>query len=98
MLKPPALRPSATVGIIAPASPVRAEFMERGVAELSRLGFRTRLGSSVYARSRFTAGDAGRRTADFVELWEDPEVAAIFLCARWIRQPGVAGTVGRESS
>ena len=81
MLKPPALRPSATVGIIAPASPVRAEFMERGVAELSRLGFRTRLGSSVYARSRFTAGDAGRRTADFVELWEDPEVAAIF-CAR----------------
>ncbi len=81
MLKPPALRPSATVGVIAPASPVRAEFMERGVAELSRLGFRTRLGSSLYARSRFTAGDASQRTADFVELWEDPEVAAIF-CAR----------------
>ena len=81
MLKPPALRPPATVGVIAPASPVRAEFMEKGLAELSRLGFRARLGSSVYAHSRFTAGDASQRAADLVELWDDPGVAAIF-CAR----------------
>ena len=45
------------------------------------MGFGTRLASSVYARSRFTAGAADRRAADLLEFWEDPEVAAIF-CAR----------------
>jgi muramoyltetrapeptide carboxypeptidase len=81
MIKPPALRPSSLVGVVAPASPIRREFLDKGVEELTRLGFRARLGRAIDEGSRYTAGDAARRAADLVELWEDPEVAAIF-CAR----------------
>lgn len=81
MVKPPALRPSDLVGVVAPASPVQEEFLARGVRELERLGFRTRLGRSLTARSRYTAGDRAARLADFQELWDDPEVSAVF-CAR----------------
>ena len=81
MVKPPALQPSSLVGVVAPSSPVRREFMEKGLAELAGLGFRTRTGRSIYSRSRYTAGDAEQRAADLMELWEDPAVAAIF-CAR----------------
>lgn len=81
MLKPPRLEASSLVGVIAPASPVRREFLDRGVVELSQLGFRTRLGKNLYSRERYTAGSAKERIQDLVELWEDPEVDALF-CAR----------------
>ncbi|HXV60067.1 MAG TPA: LD-carboxypeptidase [Vicinamibacteria bacterium] len=80
-MKPPAVRPRATVGIVATSSPVREEFVDRGVAELTRLGFRARLGSRLFERDRYTAGTGTDRLADWNELWRDPEVAAIF-CAR----------------
>lgn len=69
------------IGVSAPSSPIRREFLDRGVAELVSLGFRPRLGRSIDADSRYTAGTADQRAADFTELWSDPEVAAIF-CAR----------------
>ncbi len=81
MLKPRAVRPPAVVGIVAPASPVQQGFVERGIAELSRIGFEARLARSLYERGRYTAGTPDQRRADFVDLWEDPEVSAIF-CAR----------------
>ena len=36
ILKPPALKPASVVGVVAPASPVSREFLERGVDELER--------------------------------------------------------------
>ncbi len=81
MLKPEAMRPGALVGIIAPASPVKKEFVEAGLAALEKLGFRPRLGRYLYERGNYTAGTARERLDDLVELWRDPEVCAIF-CAR----------------
>jgi len=78
MLKPKALGPSSLVGIVAPASPVRREYVEAGVAELARLGLRTRVGRGLYARSRYTAGSPALRAEELTQLWEDPEVEAIF--------------------
>jgi muramoyltetrapeptide carboxypeptidase len=80
-LKPKAVRAGAVIGVVAPASPVRKEYVDAGVAELERLGFRTRLGRRLYHRGRYTAGTASDRLQDWVELWEDPEVSALF-CAR----------------
>ncbi|MGH9321869.1 MAG: S66 peptidase family protein [Vicinamibacteria bacterium] len=79
--KPPPLRPPALIGVPAPASPVRKEFVERGVSALERLGFRVRLGKKLYARWRYTAGSPEDRLGDWIDLWEDPEVSALF-CAR----------------
>ena len=81
LLKPPRLAPGAIVGVAALASPVQEEFLAAGVAEIERLGFEPRLAASVYARSRYTAGDRSARLRDFWALWEDPKVAAVF-CAR----------------
>lgn len=80
-MKPKAVGPGSVIGVAAPASPVKKEFLEAGIAELNRLGFRTRLGKRLYHRSRYTAGSAEDRLMDWIELWEDPEVDALF-CAR----------------
>jgi len=81
MLKPHALEPGATIGVCAPASPVRKEFLERGLEELRRRGFKTRLGRGLYSQTGYTAGDAQTRVSDLVELWQDSGVDGI-ICAR----------------
>jgi muramoyltetrapeptide carboxypeptidase len=81
MTKPPALRPPALVGVLAPSSPVRKVFVDAGVAELERLGFRVRLGEHLYQRGRYTAGSVEARLQDWTALWEDPDVSGVF-CAR----------------
>ncbi len=80
-MKPKAIGPGSLVGVAAPASPVRKEFIEAGIAELERLGFRARLGKNVYQRGRYTAGSAEDRLRDWIDLWDDPAVDALF-CAR----------------
>ncbi len=81
VLKPKAVGPGSVIGIVAPASPVRPEFLQQGVRELERLGFRTRPGQRLLHRRRYTAGTASDRFQDWIELWEDPDVSALF-CAR----------------
>ena len=81
MIKPRALTPGSTVGLVAPASPVKREFVGAGIAELERLGLSVKPGEHLYARARYTAGSADQRYHDFVTLWDDPDVAALF-CAR----------------
>ncbi len=80
-MKPKAIGPGSLIGVAAPASPVRKEFIEAGIAELERLGFRARLGKNVYQRGRYTAGSAEERLRDWIDLWDDPAVDALF-CAR----------------
>jgi muramoyltetrapeptide carboxypeptidase len=80
-LKPPAIPAGAVIGVIAPASSVRREFVERGVAEIERLGFTVKLGRHLYERGHYTAGSVRHRLSDLLELWDDPDVDALF-CAR----------------
>ncbi len=81
VLKPKAIGAGSLVGVVAPASPVKMEYVELGVRELEKLGFRVRLGKRVEKRGRYTAGSLEERLHDWTELWEDPEVSALF-CAR----------------
>jgi muramoyltetrapeptide carboxypeptidase len=77
MLKPRALRPGDRIAIVAPASPfARAEF-DAGVTELRRLGYDPVFDDSVFARRRYTAGDAALRAGAFRRAWADPEIAAL---------------------
>ena len=50
-IKPRALKPGDTVGVVSPASAIDREHLERGVAALKRLGFRVKV-SSPCARPR----------------------------------------------
>jgi muramoyltetrapeptide carboxypeptidase len=77
MLTPRALRPGDRIGIVAPASPFARESFEAGVAELRRLGYEPVYDDSVFARQRYTAGDAAVRSAAFLRAWADPSIAAL---------------------
>jgi muramoyltetrapeptide carboxypeptidase len=77
MLKPRALRPGDRVAVVAPASTFNREEFDRGIAELSRLGFEPVYDDSVFVRQRYVAGPAETRAAAIVKAWEDPAVAAL---------------------
>jgi muramoyltetrapeptide carboxypeptidase len=65
------------IGICAPAGPVDADRLERGVAELRALGFEVRLSAGVRSRTGFTAGSAAERLRDLHALLADDSVAAV---------------------
>jgi muramoyltetrapeptide carboxypeptidase len=85
--KPRALKRGDLVGVAAPAGPVDEARLERGVAELERLGFAVRVADGILERRGFTAGSVERRLRQLHDLFTDPAVAAV-VCAR-----GGAGTI-----
>jgi muramoyltetrapeptide carboxypeptidase len=86
-IKPQPLRSGDLIGVCAPAGPVDAARLERGSAELRRLGFEVKGGLGLLERRGFTAGSIERRLDELYECFEDDRVKGIF-CAR-----GGAGVV-----
>ena len=77
MLKPRALRSGDRIALVAPASPFARDLFDAGAAEIRRLGFDPVHEESVFARSRYTAGDAVLRAGAFRRAWIDPSIAAL---------------------
>jgi muramoyltetrapeptide carboxypeptidase len=77
IIRPSPLRPGDRVAVVAPASACAPEELDRGEAELRRLGFEPVHSAAVLERSTFTAGSAETRAADFMRAWADPSVAAL---------------------
>ena len=72
------LKKGDTIGIIAPAGPVRNETdFSAGLKMLSDLGFKTRYRADILRHNDFLAGTDQERLAELHELWRDPEVKAI---------------------
>ncbi len=80
-IKPPALRPGDTVGIVAPASSVKLEQLEAGCAALRELGYKPFYFDSIFERDLYFAGSATRRARELEEMFIRDEVRAI-VCAR----------------
>jgi muramoyltetrapeptide carboxypeptidase len=80
-LRPAALRPGDTVGIIAPSGPVEADALEAGCAWLVRRGYQPFYRPSILDRDLYFAGTTARRLDEFHEMFARPEVKAI-ICAR----------------
>jgi muramoyltetrapeptide carboxypeptidase len=81
VIKPPALRPGDTIGIVAPASNIKMELLEEGCRELESLGFRTYFRPDISSSYRYLSGPQERRIGEFLEMLRDPAIRAIF-CAR----------------
>jgi muramoyltetrapeptide carboxypeptidase len=78
MHKPRALKPGDRIAIVAPASPFARDEFDRGVAELTRLGFVPTWDDSVFAtQSGYLAGSGELRAASFMKYWTDPSVSAL---------------------
>jgi muramoyltetrapeptide carboxypeptidase len=70
--------PGDTVGVVAPAAAVERDYLERGVAELARQGYRVKVSERALARDRILAGTDQERASELMRFFEDPEVRAIF--------------------
>jgi muramoyltetrapeptide carboxypeptidase len=80
-VRPPALRPGDTVGIIAPAGVIHPDALEAGCAWLERKKLRPFHLPSILDRNLYFAGSRKRRLDEFHEMFTRPEVKAI-ICAR----------------
>ena len=80
-IKPPALRPGDTVGIVAPASNIQRELLEAGCETLRRLGYKPFYFDSICEQDLYFAGSVERRAHELEEMFLRDEVRAI-VCAR----------------
>jgi muramoyltetrapeptide carboxypeptidase len=81
-LKPEALRPADAVRILSLASPVDPPRLQRGIEEITRLGYTPKLDAErVLARGDFFAGSAADRGAALKEALTETSTRGIF-CSR----------------
>jgi muramoyltetrapeptide carboxypeptidase len=80
-IKPPALRPGDVVGIVAPASNIKRDWLEAGCAALRQLGYKPFYFDSILDKELYFAGSVDRRLHELEEMFTREEVRAI-LCAR----------------
>jgi muramoyltetrapeptide carboxypeptidase len=77
--KPPALRSGDAIRILSLASPVEQCLVDKGGAELERLGYGVELDDeSVFAREGYFAGTAQARLKALEQSLAEPQSAAIF--------------------
>ena len=80
-IKPPALRPGDTIGVVAAASNIKQDLLEQGCRELETLGFKTYFRRDITTSYRYFSGTRERRLGEFLEMLKSPDIRAIF-CAR----------------
>lgn len=78
IIKPAALCPGDTVAIIAPASNLKSDYLQRGVSELERLGFRVNYAADILDKARYTAGSDERRARELHAAFADPAIKAVW--------------------
>jgi muramoyltetrapeptide carboxypeptidase len=80
-IKPPALQPGDTVGIVAPASNIRRDLLNAGCDMLRCLGYKPFYLDSIFEQDLYFAGSVERRARELEEMFVRDEVRAV-LCAR----------------
>ena len=80
-IKPLALQPGDTVGIIAPASSFKPGLLEAGCKALSDLGYKPFYFDSIFERDLYFAGSVERRVQEFEQMIARDDVRAI-MCTR----------------
>lgn len=78
LIKPPALKPGDTVGLIAPGGWVDDDVLQKCVLNLESLGFRVKPGANIRAVRGGYAGTVAQRLADLHHMFLDNEVKAIW--------------------
>ena len=82
LIKPKKLKTGATLGLVAPASPIydSSDFDEM-IINLENLGYKLKLGEHVRDRYGYLAGKDEDRASDLMNMFKDNDVDAI-LCVR----------------
>lgn len=79
MIRPRALAPGDTVGIVAPCLAPPAEHMEVSAEHLRQKGFKVKYGENLFQSTYGFAASPEERAGDFNAMVKDPEVSMIFF-------------------
>jgi muramoyltetrapeptide carboxypeptidase len=77
VLKPPALRPGDTIGIVSTSSPVSPDELNRLAGYLRGRGYQVKLAEGLTSRLGHFAGTPERRAAGVMAMFADPAVAMV---------------------
>jgi muramoyltetrapeptide carboxypeptidase len=82
LVKPRGLKPGATLAVLSPASTPKSELVERGVANLHKLGYKTVIGPhALDSGPLYYAGKLEDRVHDLHAAFADPAIDGI-VCTR----------------
>lgn len=82
MIKPKALRPGDTIGLVGPSGAIRTDDgLERSVKLLEEMGYKVKVGESAGARYGYLSGTDEVRARDLNAMFMDDDVDAI-VCTR----------------
>lgn len=77
MIKPKAIKPGDTIGVIAPASPENKQQVDHAKLALEALGFKVIMGKSCYHHHGYLAGSDELRAYDVNDMFKNPKVKGI---------------------
>lgn len=80
-VKPSALRPGDTIGVVSPSSYKALEALQPGIDKIRQRGYRLLFGEHAFDRRGYLAGEDRDRAADLNAMFANPEVKAV-LCTR----------------
>ncbi len=78
-IKPPALKPGNTIGVMAPSSRIDREVVERGAALLESYGYNIHIHPQTYATDHSSAGFPAEKIRAFNDLISDNAINAIMF-------------------
>ena len=81
MIKPPALKLNATIGILSPSSWMNESDLKLAIAVFEEKGYHLVLGESVFMKDNTFAGTPKQRANDINGMFANPDIDAI-ICAR----------------
>jgi len=81
LIKPKALKFGDTLGLVAPASFTSKEKVDKSIEIVKQMGFKVKIGKSLYERYGYLSGKDEIRAKDINEMFEDKEVDGI-ICLR----------------
>ena len=80
-IKPSALQPGDTIGIIAPAGPVTKKAIAQAESYLGSKGYEVVLGKNLFKKRGYLAGTDQQRAYDINRMFADKKIKAV-ICAR----------------
>lgn len=82
LIKPKRLKKGATLGLVAPASPIYSSTdFDKMIIALEELGYKLKLGQHVRDRKGYLAGEDKDRANDLLTMFKDNEIDGI-ICTR----------------
>lgn len=80
-IKPYALSRGDTIGIVSPGKPTDQKELGAIVANLKAKGFNVKVAANATTRNGYLAGEDIERAQEFMRIWLDPEVKAVWSFA-----------------